>query len=429
MHLAEVTRRLLAGAAALFVLTGAPAPFSASEWTRWGGPHADFTCDAGKLAPQWNEGGPPEIWSREIGPGHSGILYDGGTVYTMYRRDDSDVVLAADADTGETVWEHAYAAPPAPGMLHDFGVGPHSTPLIVGNRLFTVGAMTHFNGFDKKTGEVLWSRNLHEDLGVSHLLRGYGSSPIAYEDLVILSVGPDRGAEEPAGLAAFDQKTGEVVWKSEPLSPGYPTPLLVELEGREILVGCLGITRFVLDPATGKTLWKTQVDRQSGSIITSPLWIPPNKVFFSAGHGGGSRLFRIDRSEDQAYSAEELWYYNKLRIMHGNAVRIDDHVYGSSGDLGPAYLMAVDLTDGSLAWRARGFAKATLLLAGDRLIILDEDGNLALATATPEKLEVHSRAKVLEKFAWTVPTLVGSRLYVRDERTLKCLDLGPGADR
>jgi hypothetical protein len=91
--------------------------------------------------------------------------------------------------------------------------------------------------------------------------------------------------------------------------------------------------------------------------------------------------------------------------------------------------MAVDLADGSLEWRARGFSKATLLLAGGKLIILDEDGNLAVATATPEKLEVHARAKILERFAWTAPTLVGTRLYVRDERTLKCLDLGVAANR
>jgi len=154
-------------------------------------------------------------------------------------------------------------------MLHDYGVGPHATPLIAVDRLFTIGAMTHFNCFDKKTGKVLWSRNLHDELGVSHMLRGYGSSPIAYEDLVIVSVGPDRGAEEPTGLAAFKQKTGEVVWKSEPLSPGYPTPVLVELEGRKMLVGCLGITRFALDPATGETLWKTRFGESSDIVGSS----------------------------------------------------------------------------------------------------------------------------------------------------------------
>jgi outer membrane protein assembly factor BamB len=314
-------------------------------------------------------------------------------------------------------------------MLQDYGVGPHASPLIAGDRLFSIGGMTHFHCLDKKTGKVLWSRDLSEELGASAMLRGYGSSPIAYKDLVIVNIGAGRGAEEPAGLAAFKQDTGEIVWKSEPFIPGYPTPVLVEFNGQEMLVDCLGITRFALDPATGATLWKAQVDRQSGSIISSPLWVPPDKVFYSAGHGGGSRLYQIHAAEDGTYSVEEIWYRNKFRIMHGNAVRIGDHVYGSSGDLGPAYLMAVDLGSGEIKWRERGFSKAMLLLADEKLIILDENGNLAVATATPEKLEVHAKAKVLQRLAWTVPTLMGTRLYLRDEHTLKCLDLGVAANQ
>jgi outer membrane protein assembly factor BamB len=398
-------------------------------WTQWGGPNGDFTCDAIGLAQTWPESGPVEVWSREIGPGHSTILCEDGVLYTMCRRDAKDAVLAVNAATGETIWEYQYDAPPAPGMLDDYGVGPHSSPLIAGDRLFTIGGMVHFHCLDKKTGAVLWSRQLSKELGVSNMLRGYGSSPIAYRDLVVVNVGAGRGASDPAGLAAFKQESGEIVWKSEPLSPGYPTPVLVEFNGRDMLVDCLGLSRVGLDPATGKTFWKTRVDRQSASIITSPLWIPPDKVFFSAGHGGGSRLYQLRAAADGSIHAEELWYYNKLRIMHANAVRIDDHVYGSSGDLGPAYLMAVDLNTGKLKWRARGFSKATLLLAGMKLIILDEDGNLALATATPEKLTVHAKAKVLERYAWTVPTLVDTRLYLRDDQVLKCVDLSAAANQ
>jgi len=413
----------------LVLWIGASQLHAETRWPQWGGPNGDFTCDASGLAEQWPKDGPAEVWSREIGAGHSTILYDRGTLFTMCRRGEQDAVLAVDADTGKTIWEYRYDAPAKPGMLQDYGVGPHSSPLLTGDRLFTIGGMTHLNCLASKTGKVLWSRDLNQELGVTPMLRGYGSSPIAYNNLVIVNVGSGRGAEEPAGLAALEQDNGKVVWKSERLTPGYPTPVLGHFDGQDMLIGCLGITRFALDPATGKTLWKTQVDRQSGSIITSPIWIPPDKVFFSAGHGGGSRLYQIHTAGEGAYAARELWYYNKLRVMHGNAIRIDDHIYGSSGDLGPAYLMAVDLNTGKLKWRERGFSKATLVLAGDKLIILDEDGHLALATATPEKLEVHAKAKVLERYAWTAPTLIGTRLYLRDDRMLKCLDLGIAANQ
>jgi outer membrane protein assembly factor BamB len=105
-------------------------------------------------------------------------------------------------------------------------------------------------------------------------------------------------------------------------------------------------------------------------------------------------------------------------------VRLGDTIYGSSGDFGPAFLMAIDVKNGHVLWRDRGFARATLLLAGDKLVILDEEGTLALATASPEGLKVLSQAKVLEDKSWTVPTLVGTRLYLRDEHTIMALDLG-----
>ena len=103
----------------------APAP---AQWTQWGGPQRDFSCDATGLTDKWPEGGPATIWSREIGPGHSSILVEGDTLYTMCRRGDKDAVLALSTATGKTIWETRYDAPTKPDMQLDFGAGPHSTP-------------------------------------------------------------------------------------------------------------------------------------------------------------------------------------------------------------------------------------------------------------------------------------------------------------
>jgi len=105
-------------------------------------------------------------------------------------------------------------------------------------------------------------------------------------------------------------------------------------------------------------------------------------------------------------------------------VQIGDYVFGSSGAFGPAFYMGVKLATGDIAWRERGFSKSTTLLAGGKLIILDEDGNLALATATPEKLTVLSKCKLAEKYAWAAPTLVGTKLYLRDRKVIMALELG-----
>jgi outer membrane protein assembly factor BamB len=422
-------RRICFGSVALLFVVGGLAPFALAQWTQWGGPNRDFSCDSTGLADKWPEGGPHEIWSREVGGGHSSITVDGETLYTMCRRGDQDAVIAINASTGEIVWETKYDAPTTPEMWLDFGPGPHSTPLILGERIFTVGAMVHLNCLEKKTGKILWSHNLMEEMNTSNLRRGYGASPIAYKDTIILTVGPQRGSESAAGIAAFKQDTGEVVWTANGFGGSYSSPILVELNNEDHLVVALGADRAGLDPATGEVRWRTKVDTQSFGIMATPLWIAPDKLLCSAGYGGGTRLFRIGLNEGK-YAAEELWHYRKMQVVHGTMARVGDFLYGSShGSFGPAFLMALDLNTGKPAWRKRDFTKANVLYADGKLIVLDEEGQLALTTATPGGLEVHSQAKVLERLSWTAPTLVGTRLYLRDHKTIKALDLSAEANQ
>ena len=413
---------LLAGFVLSTSTSTAPAP-TGGQWLQWGGPRRDFTCDAGGLADKWPPEGPRQLWSREIGPGHSTVLVDGDRLYTMCRRDDKDAVLAVSAADGQTVWETQYDAPTKEGMDLEMGAGPHSTPLIVGDRIFTVGGTVLFHCLDKRTGKILWSHDLMAEMGASHLRRGYGASPIAYKDLVILNVGGGDTA-----VAAFKQDSGELAWKSEKFPGGYASPILIRLNDEDHLVVALAGDWAGLDPATGKTKWHTTVDTQSFGIMSTPLWIEPDRLFFSAGYGGGTRLLKVN-VKDGEYAPEELWHYRKMQVNHGTMARIGEYVYASSGgSFDPAFMMAIELKTGKPAWRDRTFAKANVLLADGKLVILDEQGTLAIATATPEKLEVLAQAKVLEEKAWTAPTLVGTRMYLRDNHTLKALDLSAAAN-
>lgn len=406
-------------------LAAAAAP-AAGQWPQWGGPNRDFSCEATGLADRWPEDGPRELWSREIGSGHSSMAVEGDRLYTMCRRDEQDAVLAIDIATGETVWETRYDAPAKPDMQLDFGAGPHATPLIVGDRVFTVGGMVHFNCLDKNTGKILWSHNLMDEMNSSHCGRGYGASPIAYRDLVILNVGPGRG-QDGAGLAAFKQDTGEVAWKSEKFSGGYSSPILVRFNDEDHVIVALGADRLGLDPATGEVRWRTTVDFQSYGIMATPLWIPPDKVFCSAGYGGGTRLFQLSFA-DGKYDIKELWYYRKMQVVHGTMVHIGNLVYGSThGSFGPAFLMAIDLETGKPAFRQRGVAKANVLYADGKFIILDETGKLFLGKPAAKGIELVSEAQELQDKAWTSPILVGTTLYLRDHHTIKALDLSAAA--
>ena len=158
--------------------------------------------------------------------------------------------------------------------------------------------------------------------------------------------------------------------------------------------------------------------------------VAPNRVFYTAAYGCGSRVLEITKDGD-GYEATELWHNKKLRVQHANVVQIGDFVYGTSGDFGPAILVAMNVKTGKVAWRKRGFPKSTILLVDGKLLMLDEDGRLTLATASPEGLEIHAQAQVLSAEGhktWTVPTLVGTRLYLRDFEQIMALELGVGGD-
>lgn len=412
-------RLILFTTAAALAFAPARSPAAEPAWTQWGGPDRNFCLPADPaLAPSWPEAGPRQLWRRPLGLGHSAILCEGDRLYTMYRVGDRELVVALDARSGETVWEYAYDAPAKPDMQLDFCIGPHSTPLIAGDRIFTVGGTVILNCLDKKSGKVLWSHDLMEKLGSGHGGRGYAPSPIAYGDLVIVNAGGPK-----SGVVAFRQSSGEIAWQSEPLRPGAPSPIIARIGGEDHLVAALAADRVGLDPRTGATRWKLAVDRQAAAIMSTPVFLPPDRVFFTSAYGGGSYVVRVTRRDDGHYAAEQVWHDKKLKVQHGNVVVLDGHVIGTSGDFGPAFMMSVRLSDGELAWRERGFPKSTLLKAGSRLIILDEEGVLSLASASGEGLNVISRARVLQDKSWTVPTLAGTRLYLRDLHDIVALDL------
>lgn len=389
-----------------------------SDWSQWGGPRRDFTTSSKGLAASWPATGPKQLWTRPLGAGHSAILASGNTLYTMYSAGNQEVVIALSADTGKTIWEYKYDAPPLAGMNYEAGVGPHSTPLLIGDSLYTVGATGKLFALDKTSGKVAWSHDLWKDYGGRQMDRGYSCSPLAYKNTIILTL----GGRENQTLIAFNQKDGTIAWKNGSLDMSPSSPILINVDGQEQLVAFLGKVVAGIDPNNGNVLWSHPHVTEWGLNITMPVWGADNLLFISSAYSGGSRVLKLTQKDGKT-TVEELWFHRRMRVHHGTAIRIGDYVYGSSGDFGPAFFAAVNVKTGEIAYQDRTFPKSNFVLADGKLIILDEDGNLALATATPTALKVISKVSVLKNLAWTVPTLVGTKLYLRDRRTITALDL------
>jgi outer membrane protein assembly factor BamB len=399
-----------------------------ASWPQWGGPARNFIVSSGKLAPAWPAGGPKKLWSRALGEGHSAIAVDGGRLYTMYRptggvlsyvrRSQQEVVAALDAATGNTVWEYKYDSPTA-GVDYSEGAGPHATPLVTGDRVFATGSRKELFALDKANGQVVWSHDLIKEYRASEPGRGYSCSPLLYNGMIIVSVG---GAGQ--ALAAFNQKTGALIWKAGNMEHSPSSPIVADVDGQKQLIFFGGDVVAGIDPATGQTLWTHPHKTSWGLNISTPLWFPADHLLFvSSAYNTGSRVLELHQAGGKT-SVAEKWFSNRMRIHIGTAIRVGDYIYGSSGDFGPAFITAIDINSGKVAWQDRSFSRAQLLYADGKLVILDEDGTLGLATVSPGGLTVLAKAPILDNLAWTPPTLVGSTLYARDRKNIVAVDLG-----
>jgi outer membrane protein assembly factor BamB len=407
------TQRVLRGAAG-------------ADWTQWGGPTRNFMSDTKSLASSWPSTGPQKLWTRGLGEGHSAILSEGGRLYTMYRplelptarRSAQEVVAALDATTGKTIWEFKY---PSPTASIDFseGAGPHSTPLMAGNRLYATSSWRELFALDKANGQRLWSHDFIKEYGAPSPGRGYSCSPLLYKATIIVTVGGPGQA-----VAAFNQQTGELVWKggSFEISPASPT--LIDVDGQPQLVVFGGDHIVGMDPANGRTLWSHPHKTNWGLNISTPVWSAADHLLFaSSAYGTGSRALELHQAAGKT-TVVEKWSTNRMRVHIGTVIRLGDYAYGASGDFGPAFISAIEMKSGKIAWQDRTFARAQLLFADGKLIVLDEDGMLGLITVSPEGLKVLARAPVLQHLSWTPPTLAGTKLFVRDRRVIAAFELG-----
>ncbi len=406
-------------AIAILLLAGcstAPSP----GWPGWGGPSGDFKVNAAGLSTSWSPDGPPQLWSRDLGEGYSGILVDGDRLYTLYRREDTEIVVALEAGTGHTLWEYSYPAviqKKQDNTDRKYGLGPHSTPLLIKDAIVTIGWKGNLHCLEKTSGKVLWSHDLAQDFQSTPMSRGFSSSPIAYKDLVICLVGGPGHS-----LMAFNAGDGRVAWAKHDFKRSHSSPILINLDGQDQVVGMMDQEVVGADPDTGELLWSHTHGLAGGLTVSTPVWGEDNLLFLSTAYKGGSRALKLTRSQGKT-SVEELWFNKRMRVHHGNVIRLGDLVYGSTGDFGPAFLTAIRISDGEVAWRQRGFAKATLLFADQKFIILDEDGTLALATPTNNGIEILAKAQPLEHNCWTPPSLVGTHLYVRNRKKIVAFDL------
>src|SRR5688572_28203937 len=383
----------------LAILLAAPA---SAQWPQWGGKDRNFQSSATGLADAWPEAGPRRLWERPLGAGYSSIVADGGLLYTMYRSGEDEVVVALGAKTGATEWEHKV-------RTTRWKEPPNSTPVVAGDRIYTLGYTGILSALDKSSGKLAWSHDLIEEYGAKCPQFGFAASPLAHDGSLILPMG---GAG--TGVAAFALADGKLLWHDHDLEEIYASPLLIQVEG-EAQVVVLAAQRIVgLSPETGELLWSETLEGEQN--IATPVWCADGLLCVTA--SPGSIGFRLSKADGKT-RVERAWK-NEVALPQTTVVRAGDYLYGSTGE----HVTAIHAKTGEVAWKEPGFSLANLISADGKILALDTEGVLALATAGPDAWKVSSRVSLLKPQAFTAPTLADKSLYLRDLEKIIAIDLG-----
>jgi outer membrane protein assembly factor BamB len=355
------------------------------------------------------------VWKRPLGDGFSGIAADGESLFTMYQQGESEIVVALDAKTGATLWETPYRSPITANDTR--APGPRATPLIVGDAVFTVGSTGKLHRLNKASGKIEWAHDLYAAFKPPTQDEYYAASPLAYRGTIIVPVGAPG-----ASVVAFDQTSGKVVWQAHDFRISYASPILIDVDGQQQAVLVMESEVVGIDPANGTLLWSHAHANRTKTNVSTPVWGADNLLFVSSAYDSGGRMLRLTRTGN-ATSVEERWFSRDLRIHVANAIRVGDTIYGSSGDFGPALFSALDVHSGKIKWQHRDIAKSSFIYADGKFVMLTEQGELWLTSPRADGLQLHSHAAVLKPISYTPPTLVGTRLYLRDRTDVLALEL------
>jgi outer membrane protein assembly factor BamB len=379
-----------------------------AEWPQFRGPSRDGVSSETGLLREWPEGGPAELWRKPLGNGYSAVSVSAGRLYTMFGKGADEFAGCHDAATGRELWR--VRTDDAFKNMH--GSGPRSTPTVDGEVVYVLSARGKLHALAVADGKSIWMRDLGREFGAPTPRWGHSTSALIEGDRLLLNVGGTDGSS----IVALDKLTGKELWRSETDKAGYSTPIAVSISGRRQVVFFTGTAVVALAPETGRPLWRQPWKTSYDVNAAAPLFVPPDAIFVSSGYDVGSALYRV-KSGETGTDVEEVWRSREMKNKFSSSVFRDGYVYGFD----EKFLTCIVAATGEMRWQARGFGHGSLIYADGHLFVLGDKGTLALVEATPEEYRERARARVFDGKSWTMPSLAGGRLFLRDERDLVAL--------
>ncbi len=409
--------------AAALVLRDAAA--RAADWPVYRGPAQDGVSSE-KINVQRNGDGPKALWRTLTNTGFSSFVVAGGRAFTQVIRGidgkDREICLALDAKTGKEVWfaDLRRGEFDGGGDTAGGGDGPRSTPTVSDGKVYVLTPDLVVHCLDAADGKQLWKRDLmHENHGRNI---GWKSAASVAVDGNLIFVGGGGKGESMLGL---DKQTGKVIWKSGDEHITHATPVVATI---------LGVRQVIFFMQSGLvSVEREDRSRSFGNIHSASTYRRPSRPSFpatssiSAPATKWAAAVRIEKQGD-SFVANQLWFSpgDEPVVNHWSTpVCKDGYLYGMFGfkqfKNGP--MKCVELATGKVMWKHPGFGQGNVILVGDRLVALAEDGNLVIAEATPEAYKEIARTRAFTDKCWTTPAFSDGRIFVRSISEGACFDV------
>jgi outer membrane protein assembly factor BamB len=373
-----------------------------TDWAGFRGPNRDSIVPGVRIETNWSASPPVKMWHRPVGPAWSSFAVHGDLLYTQEQRGDDEVVSCYKVTTGEPVWTHRNATR---FYESNAGAGPRGTPTLNDGRVYAFGATGIMNALDARDGSVVWSRNAAVDTGAKIPTWGFASSPLVVNDVVIIAAS--------GRLVAYDIASGNPRWFG-PIGGGggYSSPHLMTIDEVAQILLLKGGGAMSVAPADGALLWEHSWE--PGASIVQPAQTADGDILITAADemgGIGTRRLAVAHGP-AGWTAEERWTSRGLKPYFNDFVVHNGHAFGFDGSI----LACIDLNDGKRKWKGGRYGNGQLVLLPDQdlLLVLSEEGELALVGATPDQFTELARFPAIEGKTWNHPVLVGDVLLVRN---------------
>jgi outer membrane protein assembly factor BamB len=396
-------------------VAGAPVPVAVPDWGFFRGPRWDGHYTAVPVRTEWPGRQLTPVWKQPVGGGYASFvtarLGTRDVAFTIEQRGRQEVVAAYDVATGRELWTNAWTA-----EFREFmgGDGPRATPTYFDGRIYALGGLGELRSMDATTGATSWRTNILTDAGASNIQWGMSTSPLIVDNTVVTLPGGTAGKS----VVAYDHRTGARLWSSLDDRASYSSPMLVTIDGvRQILM--VSATRIAgLNPSNGALLWEFPWVTMYDVNAAQPIVIGGNRVFMSSGYDHGAVVIEVAMSGDRG-TVREVWKNNRMKNQFTSSVLHDGYIYG----LDESILACLNAEDGTLMWKGGRYGYGQIALASGHIIVLTEDGDMALVRATPEKHDELARFPVLDGKTWNHPAFSDGRLLIRNLKEMAMFDL------